>query len=291
MRIAALYTCFNRKEKTLSSLTNLYKALQISKADLELSVFLTDDNSSDGTSEAVVSRFADVNILKGNGELYWAGGMRNSWSRALNDAFDAYLLLNDDTDVYQDLFVKMIETDTYSRQNFGSPGIYVGTTVERGTDKITYGGWRLLNSFTASMARVSLDSQMPQPCDFGNANIMWVSKSVVSKIGILSEGYVHGMADFDYTYQASKKGLPVLIVPGILGECDRDHGDTYVKFIELSLRERVKMLYNPVGLDFKSQSYHMRKNFPLRWPFFYLTGWFKTLFPKTYYKFQKIRKS
>ena len=63
MRVAALYTCFNRKEKTIKSLGYLYEAQKSSKHNIELSVYLTDDNSSDGTSAAVASKFSDVKIL------------------------------------------------------------------------------------------------------------------------------------------------------------------------------------------------------------------------------------
>ena len=112
---------------------------------------------------------------------------------------------------------------------------------------------------------------------------MWVSISVVGQIGILSEGYEHGMADYDYTLKALKSNIPSLVMPGVLGECVNDHSNPYLKFMKLSFKDRVQMLYNPVGLDFTSQIHHMKKHFPLRFPLFYITGWFKVLFPKLYY--------
>ena len=113
---------------------------------------------------------------------------------------------------------------------------------------------------------------------------MWVSQAVVDKIGTLGEGYVHGMADFDYTMRAVKHKLPVLIMPGISGNCINDHGNTYERFIDMNFKERVKFLYHPTGLDFTSQSYHMKRHFPLRVPIFYAVAWLKVLFPKQYYK-------
>jgi GT2 family glycosyltransferase len=291
MRVAALYTCFNRKEKTLSSLAHLYAALEKSKRDITLSVYLTDDNSSDGTSEALAEKFPDVQVLKGSGYLYWAGGMRNSWSAARKESYDAYLLLNDDTNVNPELLSKILQTDSYCLKTYSKQGIYIGTTTDSNTQIVTYGGWQLVNSFTAKIKRVPPGDLSPKSCDLGNANIMWVSKSVVDKLGILSEGYIHGMADFDYTLIARKNNIPILVVPGILGVCVNDHSDPYEKFINLPFKRRIKMLYDPVGLDFKSQLHHMKKHFPLRYPIFLLMGWIKTLFPKSYYKFQKSRTS
>ena len=140
------------------------------------------------------------------------------------------------------------------------------------------------NRFLGTMKRVPLDYNTPKECELGNANIMWVPGEIVEKIGILSKGYVHGMADYDYTMKAVKKKLPVLIMPGVSGECVNDHGEIYEKFVRFSLKERIGFLYNPVGLDFSSQVYHMRRHFPLRLPMFYAMGWFKVFFPKIYFK-------
>ena len=248
-----------------------------------MSVYLTDDGSSDGTAEAVAKEFPNVTILTGNGELYWAGGMRNSWNEAKKKDYGAYLLLNDDTNLVEDIFDKIYETDKYCVTTYGSTGIYVGATAEEGSDKTTYGGSVFTNRFLGAIKRCAVDEKKPQICELGNANVMWVSKNVVDKIGILSEGYVHGMADFDYTMRAVKSKLPVLILPGISGTCINDHGNTYERFMKLSLKERIKFLYHPTGLDFTSQSFHMKRHFPLRYPLFFIVGWLKVLFPKQYY--------
>lgn len=283
-QFAVLLTCFNRREKTLASLTALHAAYKKLGAGWQMAIYLTDDGSTDGTAQAVAEHFPKVNILQGNGSLYWAGGMRNSWKEAIKGNYDAYLLLNDDTNVTQNLFEEINKTNLYSLNQFGVEGIYVGTTIDSKTNKVTYGGSIFKNRFLGTIQRIPLNNEKPETCELGNANIMWVSKQALEKIGPLSEGYVHGMADYDYTMKAVKKGVPVLILPGISGKCINDHGEIYERFIKLGFKERVKFLYNPVGLDFTSQLHHMRKHFPLRFPIFYLVGWFKVLFPKLYFK-------
>ncbi|MCL6266231.1 glycosyltransferase family 2 protein [Flagellimonas myxillae] len=290
-KLAVLLTCFNRKEKTVAALTALEAAYKKAEDNWEMSIYLTDDGSSDGTSEAVAANFPDAKILEGTGSLYWAGGMRNSWGEAVKGDYDAYLLLNDDTNVSPNLFDAVAKTHEFCLSNFGKGGIYVGTTVDADTKKVTYGGSLFKNRFLAKISRIQ-PKDHPVPCHLGNANIMWVSKNVVDDVGILSEGYVHGMADYDYTLKANKKNLPSLVMPGIVGECTNDHNDPYQKFFKLSLKERFKMLYNPIGFDFVSQTYHMRKHFPLRYPFFVMVGYVKVLFPKLYYHLlYKRRKS
>lgn len=283
-KLAVLLTCFNRKDKTLSSLTALYKAHNQSGQDWDMKVYLTDDGSTDGTAQAVLDKFPDVRVLKGNGSLYWAGGMRNSWREAVKENHDAYLLLNDDTYVCPNLFERAGESHHFALDTYGMGGVYIGSTVDSDSKKLSYGGAVFTNRFLAKVKRI-VPADQPVPCELGNANIMWVSKNVVEAVGILSEGYVHGMADYDYTLKASKKKLPVLVMPGVLGECVNDHSDKYVKFAKLSIRERYKMLMHPIGFDFVSQAHHMKKHFPVRFPLFVLAGYFKVLWPTVYHKF------
>lgn len=287
---AVLYTCFNRKTKTISSLKALYSAYENFNEDWKMDIYLTDDGSTDGTSIAVRERFPEVHILKGSGELYWAGGMRNSWTHALKKGYDAYLLLNDDTNIKSDLFSKIIDTNDFSYKNHDRNGIYVGATMDSDSRKISYGGYNFKNRFLATTIMLPVNNNIPQLCELGNANIMWVPSNIVEEIGILSKGYIHGMADYDYTLKAVEKDIPVWLIPGISGECVNDHSNPYDKFMNLNFKDRIKMLYSPLGLDFSSQVHHMKKHFPLRYPIFYLIGWFKVFFPKWYFKgFHKRR--
>ena len=282
-RIAVLFTCFNRREKTLNALKCLYQAHNQVVNSVKISIFLTDDGSTDGTGDAIKEKFPEVKVLQGNGNLYWAGGMRKSWGEAIKGAYDAYLLLNDDTDVYETLFKELLLTHDYSLDTYGRAGIYIGSTIDKKTNKISYGGSVFTNKFRAHYTKV-IPNGRPQKCELGNANIMLVCKKVVEQIGILSDKFIHGLADLDYTLKAVKNDIPVLITPHFLGECYNDHKNPYDTIDTLSIRERVKLLYNPVGLDFKSNIQYMKRNFPYRLPFVYLAGYLKVLFPKFYVK-------
>ena len=287
--IAILLTCFNRKQKTLNALEHLFVAYNRVKDSIKVEIYLTDDGSTDGTGEAVKSRYSDAHILKGNGELYWAGGMRNSWKEALKGNHDFYLLLNDDTDTYDSFFEELLETHSFCLNTYKQSGIYIGSTIDGITKKISYGGNVFTNRFLAKYVKVVPNTETPQECELGNANIQLVHKDVVEKIGVLSEGFHHGLADFDYTLKARRKNIPVLITPNILGVCTNDHDNPFETFHQLTLKERVKKLYNPVGLDFRSNLQYMRRNFIYRLPIVFLVGWLKVIFPKFY--FNKLYKT
>jgi GT2 family glycosyltransferase len=288
MKIAVLLTCFNRREKTIKSLQYLFKAYENVREQATLKIYLTDDGSTDGTSEAVLKEYPDIKVLYGNGNLYWAGGMRNSWQEALRGDYDTYLLLNDDTFVSSDMFLQLLEAHSYSLDYNKMGGIYLGSTKDSNTGTLSYGGAKLTNKFLFKYQFVEPNGNF-QFCELGNANIMMVSKDVVSKIGILSEGYVHGVADYDYTLKAIAKNISVLISKDYCGTCTDDHSDIYITFPDKTFKERLQLLKSPLALDFGSNLNLMKRHFPLRVPFVLLSAGFKLIFPNLYVKLSKLR--
>lgn len=288
MKIAVLLTCFNRREKTLKCLENLFA--QTSLDEIEFEVFLTDDNSSDGTLKAVEERFPSVNLLKGSGTLFWAGGMRNSWTAARNSEvdFDYYLLLNDDTNIFEDTLSKVVKSNLAMKNKNQKANVTIGTTTDSEDGKFTYGGFKLYSPNKLKHVLVNSVSQEME-CDFGCANIMLVPKEVVDKIGILSDRFVHGIADFDYTLRAKKANFDVWVAPGVIGNCPYDHTKSW-KSMDSSLSDRIKYLYSPKGLEYKEYMYFLKTHFPSEVPSMFVKFWVKTLFPVVYDKFKVERK-
>ncbi len=284
--LAVLITCFNRKEKTLTCLRNLYKAYEVNNGDFSISLFITDDGCTDGTVESVLTEFSnkDVTILRGSGSLYWAGGMRYSWTAALKKDFDGYLLINDDTYVCSNIFSDMRIANDYSLKEFGMEGVYIGSTESITHKNITYGGSNFLNRWKLNEHRVIPNGIYPQECEVGNANIMFVSKNIVQKIGILSDSLFHAAADYDYTLMAKKRKLPVLVTSNICGICENDHPVDFHTFKDKSLFQRKKFAYSPSGFHFHDYIEFNKRNFIYRVPLVFLICWFRILFPVIYIK-------
>ena len=78
-KVLGLMTCFNRKEKTIRALNNLIQG----NSEIEMSFIVADDGSTDGTSEAL-GEIPNVTVLKGNGSLFYSGGMRLAIEEAKN---------------------------------------------------------------------------------------------------------------------------------------------------------------------------------------------------------------
>ena len=74
VNICAIITCYNRKEKT----KNCIQSLVMNNVEINFSFVIVDDNSTDGTFELLNEMKKDYNIhlIRGNGSLYYSGGMR-----------------------------------------------------------------------------------------------------------------------------------------------------------------------------------------------------------------------
>lgn len=295
MKIAVLYTCFNRKEKTLSSLKGLYESVRIynqqAKGEhISPVVYLTDDGCTDGTADAIRESFPDreIHILQGTGSMFWAGGMRFAWREALkrHKDWEFYLLLNDDTDIFGFCLKDLLVTHDYCMSNFKTPGIYSGITCSKSDmNTTTYGGTVFSNRFLGKGHQVQISKQ-PQLVHTTNANILLVPKSVVDTIGIFYDSYQHSLADFDYSMTARRKGIPVLVTASYCGACDRDHPNAEErkqKIINMTPAERKAYFEHPLHSS-KDYLTFIRRNIPLKYPFTWFLRMLNEKFPALYFK-------
>jgi len=283
-KIAVLLTCFNRKEKTLACLHSFFEATKPN--EYEFDIYLVDDGSTDGTSEAVKKEYPDINIIKGSGNLFWAGGMRLAWRTALESKdYDAFLLLNDDVILFNDFLDNLIKSEKYALLKNNKTGIYSGATINNITKEITYGCEKIKTNHFVVRRQLLTPKEMPQQCELTNANILWISKETVDAIGIFDERFTHGIADFDYSLRAIKRGIPVYLAPNIGGICLFDHGRNW-KSNNSSLKERISFLKSPKGLAYKEYLFYIKKHFYLYLPYSFTMLWLKTLFPFFWDKFK-----
>ena len=74
-----------------------------------LDIYLVDDGSNDGTNESVSKLFPMVNIILGDGTLFWNKGMRLAWKTAAEKQdYEFYLWLNDDVLLNNDGLINII---------------------------------------------------------------------------------------------------------------------------------------------------------------------------------------
>ena len=233
-KIAVIITVFNRKNKTLNCLKNLFKQQLPNNWTIE--VFLVNDGCTDGTPEAIQQFFPEVNIILGTGELFWNRGMHLAWDTASKkDDYDFYLWLNDDTYLYKDALKMLIESSKLKNNQ----SIIGGAVQSTNTGEMTYGG--LINN------KLSLPNGKLQECDTLHGNFIIVPRYVFQHVGNLDYHFRHAIGDLDYGLRAKKLGIKSFIAPDFVGSCEAN--ETLPKWClsETPLLDRFRILYSPLG--------------------------------------------
>lgn len=291
IKIAVLLTCHNRCELTKRCLKSVLKAQEVYNCVHQKIVcrfFLTDDKCTDDTVMLAKNILGDrLTVIHADGNAFWAGGMRLAWRKALETyECNFYLLINDDTEVWDNLFVELFSCHEYALKVCGNGGVYSGNTSwfdDR--TKISFGG-KVSSGGAFGRFRRLIPNGSPQRCDIVNANILMVSSNVVYKIGIFPTCYIHGAADNDYGMRANHAGLPVLITASFCGSCDADNYNYYnemKKLKTMSIIERIDYFRFPV------RSIHDTLEFSIRWrkcmvPIILLMHYLQLLSPSLYFK-------
>lgn len=195
MSIAVLLTVHNRREKTMACLNGLYS--QTTPEGSEIYTYLTDDGCTDGTVEAVQEEYPQVNIVKGDGTLFWNRGMHAAWKAATKvQDYDYYLWLNDDTFLYPDAIAYMLQ----SSHKFGDKNIIVGATCSKeAPNETTYAGFN-----GKKFVRVNGTFQKLQKF---NGNFVLIPRFVYDVLGMNDPYYRHSYGDIDYGLRANKAGI------------------------------------------------------------------------------------
>lgn len=243
--LAVLLTCHNRINKTRACLNSLKNVQTRHK----IGIFITDDASTDGTSDMIKKEFPNVHLLKGDGNLFWSRGMYTAWKEALKDDFDYYLWLNDDVVLYPYFLDELFDT----LQKVGGEAIVSGLIEDKDKTEIIYGGFD-------KQKRIVHSSETPSSITFMNGNVVLITKTIVDSIGIIDPLYHHDLGDVDYGLRALDAGFKVVAtcVPVAYG-----YKNNYcrVRKWNSTLIGRFRRLYCPLGSNPYINFYFRRKHF------------------------------
>lgn len=263
LRIAALLTCHNRQKKTLASLDALLGQSMLD--GITIKAYLLDDGSTDGTAEAVRARHPQVEILRGDGSLFWNGGMRCAFAKALERDYDYYLWLNDDTLLYPGALENLLHTHRRVTE-MGSPAsIIVGSADDPETGELTYGGLRRETRLLPLRLKPVSPGEEPRECETMNGNCVLVPRAVANAVGNLDPAFTHGMGDIDYGFRAREAGCGVWVAPGYAGSCYRNLASGSWRDPEEPFRERLGKLLGPKGLPPREWGAFVRRHAGSLW--------------------------
>jgi GT2 family glycosyltransferase len=195
---------FNRWQYTRACLESLRQ-----QTNQSFRTVVVDDGSTDETAAALVREYPEVEVVTGDGNLFWTAGVNAGIRRALALGATRVMTLNNDVVTAPDFVARMLVA---ADQN---PTAVLGALeFDANTGDTIYGGERLdfrtntrydlLEELTAEQ-RTGL-----HPVTYLPGRGLLIPKAVVDKIGLFDEKRLpHYLADFDYTSVARRAGFPV----------------------------------------------------------------------------------
>lgn len=274
MRILALCASYNRKLKTLAALKSLQTQIP---EHVSLQMALADDNSSDGTLEAVLKAFPDAMAVNVGGQKYWAGAMRIGFEHFWDSRKYTHLLVfNDDCFFYDNALATLIRVANCHQGAHHQNGLVIaGSMRDPDSRQLTYGGLIKRKWWPKVYFQTVAPGAQPQAIATLNMNLALIDAHAIERVELIRPHFIHSFADFDFGLRANKEKVTVLLAPGFLGECARNTIVNTWQDKSFSFSQRREMLFQPKGLPTKPRRLYLKEHAPLAWPLIFIWPYLK----------------
>jgi GT2 family glycosyltransferase len=210
---------FNRKEFTRNCLKSLS-----GQSYRDYKIIVVDDGSTDGTTEMIASEFPSVHIIKGDGNLWWAGATNAGVEYVLKNekasSTDYILTLNNDLEVNNDYLGKLASCASENpKAILGSVSVDISNV-----EKMNYCGvsW---NEFSGKYCSKAKDysysfTELINQKQILNSDMLpgrgtLIPIKVFLEIGLYdSKNFPQYAADEDFSLRARRNGWELLVPTG-----------------------------------------------------------------------------
>jgi len=246
---------YNRRDITLQCLKSLSR---INLEGLRVHTIIVDDGSIDGTSEAIETHFPEVQIVKGDGNLWFTEGTNVGVRAALKHNPDYVLMMNDDQVFDADFLKFMVETaEKYPRSVVGSLLLLWDTPHKlfqvSPRWEIWLGCWRHWYRQT-----VWTIPKKTWEVDLIVGNCVLVPVQAINEEGLMNSERYPNFGDAEYTPRLKRKGWRLLIEPRTRVFCQPNYVPS--KVTKMSLRQKINVLF----FDLKN-IHNLRRRFYFYW--------------------------
>ena len=251
MKMLVMFTCFNRKEKTLECINSLKK-----NNEHDFTFVIADDGSSDGTYEALVG-MPNIFMIRGCGQWFYSGGMRAAMAYSkeyITDNYDYLMLINDDVKFFDKCVDKLVEESIYKNN-----AVIVGIMQDNDGNE-TYGAIKYQKGISHIMYGTK-DSDLE--ADTFNANCVLIPYQIFKKNEIMDNYYIHSLGDYDYGLALKRAGVKIYASCDTVGICETNSSENTWANPRFSRFERIKKKESPKGAPTKQWFYFLKKNFGL----------------------------
>ncbi|MHB0999877.1 MAG: glycosyltransferase family 2 protein [Armatimonadota bacterium] len=207
--VGALIIAWNRRDDVLDCIGSLKRS-----GYPKLWIYVVDNASSDGTSEAIEKQFPDAVIIRSETNLGFAGGNNLGLKSILADGLDAVFLLNDDAVVSGDA-VGTLVNGGYHDDSVGvlAPKILLYSDPEivwsSGGDVDPHTGVTYQRNFGKKDNKADTVSEI----DYSVGCAMLIKSEVIRQVGMIDERYFTYYEETDWCRRIRNAGYRILYIP------------------------------------------------------------------------------
>lgn len=209
-RVAVIVVNWNGRDVTLDCLDSLADA---SYPNAE--IIVVDNASSDGSVEAIRTRFPQVTLLAMPDNLRFAGGNNAGMREALSRGADMVLLLNNDTVVHPEFLTHMVaRMEAHPSCGMVAPKILYHDRP----DTIWFAGGEI-SMWTGTMKHIGIREtdrgqyDTAREISYASGCCVLVRADVIRAIGMLDESYHMYTEDADWSMRVRRAGYAVIYEP------------------------------------------------------------------------------
>jgi GT2 family glycosyltransferase len=278
--VCALLAVHNRRELTLRAVSAV-----LDDPAIDASAVVVDDGSTDGTAEAVTTRFArvGVRVVTTDGNRYWAAAMSTA-ERVARLADPDYLLwLNDDVNLETGAIRRLIAASIEA-----GGAVAVGATRDPSTNATTYSGLCRSRAHPLSYRLVE-PGRSSRFVEAFNGNVVLVPREAATRVGGIDGDFAHAYADIDYGLRLRRAGLSAVLAPGFAGTCVRNSPAGTWRDRDLPVGRRIARLHEPKGAPPRSSARFLARHGGVAWPLFLLTPYARIVSEATVDSVRRLR--
>lgn len=243
-KISILIPIYNRLEITKKGLASIFNSIEYylknDSFNFHFDLVVIDDGSTDGSSDYIVHNYPSVYIVKGDGNLWWAGAINVGIDFAIDKLGSNYVLLwNDDCIIQEDYFlnvVKLLDNENSQVTIFSSMVYHLSNPK-----KVFYAGGTF--DFQKALKKTIGSNELDEGQFKNKVKSQWsggmgvlIPSAIIKSIGkIDNETFPQYYGDADFGLRASKAGYQMYCVPTLKVWNDRSstglvHSGSFKKY-------------------------------------------------------------